>query len=170
VQLILGDEDLFSLSIGKRVLKKDLVPPHTKDAVPVYSANAIETFGYVVRKDVEESEYDTILWGIDGNFNFSYIKKGGCFISTDNCGKINILRTDILPEYLLFALNESKNDESFDRSFRASLANMKQFAVMLPSKGNNSFDINEQRKTAQSFIKLQELRTNLQRKRRSLAN
>lgn len=168
IEVALGDQKLFSLSIGKRVLKKELVPPETKDAVPVYSANAVDTFGYVVRKGLSKSKYDTILWGIDGNFNFSLIRKGSVYITTDHCGKIDILREDILPEYLLYALNESKNEENFDRSFRASLANMKQFKVKLPITKEGSFDINEQKRMAESFIRLQELKAKLQSKKDTL--
>lgn len=168
VKVMLGNKELFSLSIGKRVLKKDLVPPHTTDAVPVYSANAIEIFGYVVRKDLEKSKHDTILWGIDGNFNFSHIRKDSAYITTDHCGKINILREDILADYLLFALNEAKNDESFDRSFRASLSNIKKFSVALPLTEHGKYDVKKQRKMAESFIKLEELKTNLQRKKEIL--
>ena len=60
------------------------------------------------------SEYNTILWGIDGNFNFSIQRKGRKYIITDHCGAIDILVEDILPGYLLYALQEEKRNNNFD--------------------------------------------------------
>ena len=150
----LGDKSLFDLHIGKRVLKKDIIKQNSGDLIPVFSANAIEPFGFVVDDGRSGSQYNSILWGIDGNFNFSVIPKGRKYITTDHCGSIDILRDDIVPDYLLFALYEEKHNNDFDRSFRASLTNIEKFQVRIPVEADGSFDINEQLRIAADYREL----------------
>lgn len=150
----LGSKKLFKLHIGKRVLKKNLVKQNEMGVIPVFSANAIEPFGYIPDKGRSPSEYNSVLWGIDGNFNFSTIPKGRKYITTDHCGVIDILTDDIIPDYLLFALYEEKHNNDFDRSFRASLTNIKKFQIRIPIKENGTFDIEEQNRIAADYREL----------------
>lgn len=150
----LGNKKLFKLHIGKRVLKKNLAKQNETGVIPVFSANAIEPFGYIPDKGHSPSEYNSVLWGIDGNFNFSTIPKGRKYITTDHCGVIDILTDEIIPDYLLFALYEEKRNNDFDRSFRASLTNIKKFQIRIPIKEDGTFDIEEQNRIAADYREL----------------
>ncbi|HKR73009.1 MAG TPA: restriction endonuclease subunit S, partial [Candidatus Nitrosocosmicus sp.] len=140
--------------IGKRIIKKDLLDP-TEKGVYVYSANVFQPIGSISNGNIKDFTYPSILWGIDGNFDMRYIPEGIHFATTDHCGTIQILNKDIVPEYLLYALIERKIEESFDRSFRASLSNMKQFIVRIPVIEDGSFDVERQKNIAERFVKLE---------------
>ena len=154
----LGNTQLFSLRIGRRVLKDDLIKYSSPELVPVFSANAIEPFGYVSAPECLPSVYNSVLWGIDGNFNFSVIPKGRRYVITDHCGAIDILTENILPGYLLYALQEEKRNNDFDRSFRASLTNIRKFQIRIPVKTDGSFDIDEQQRIASDYKELRRLK------------
>ena len=157
----LGDKKLFSLRIGKRKLKNNVVKHSSTDLVPIFSANTTEPFGYISAPNYPASEYNTILWGIDGNFNFSIQRKGRKYIITDHCGAIDILVEDILPGYLLYALQEEKRNNNFDRSFRASLTNIRKFQVRIPINDDGSFNIVEQQRIANDYKELHRLKGHL---------
>lgn len=154
VAVELGRKDLFKLFIGKRVLTKDVTTDASR--VPVYSANVRTPMGYIERSNIDDFTRPAVLWGIDGNFEFSIMPRGIVYASTDHCGTIRILSDAIDPEYLLYALHVSRIEEDFDRSFRASLTLMKKFSVLIPVKKDGSLDIDEQRKIAKQFIGSQE--------------
>lgn len=147
--IALGTESLFRLFIGKRVLTKNVTQDTTK--IPVFSANVFAPMGYIDRSNITDFNYPSILWGIDGNFEFNLVPAGFVFASTDHCGVIQILDSNIVPEYLLYALNRSRIEESFDRSFRASLANMRQFVVSIPTNEAGEFDVEAQKLIAQRY-------------------
>ena len=84
------------------------------------------------------------------------------FATTDHCGTIQILDKNIVPEFLLYALNRQKIDESFNRSFRASVTNMKKFKIKIPVKSNGGFDVKKQGTIAKYFIELEEKNKELQ--------
>lgn len=169
-RISLGDEKLFKLHIGKRVLKKDLVKPTSENLVPVFSANAIEPFGYISDNNCNESQYNSILWGIDGNFNFSVMPKGRKYITTDHCGVIDILTDSIVPDYLLFALYEEKRSNDFDRSFRASLTNIGKLKVRIPICEDGKFDILEQQRIAADYRELNKRREQLENAKVTMDN
>jgi len=169
-RISLGDEKLFKLHIGKRVLKKDLVKSTKENLVPVFSANAIEPFGYISDNNCNESQYNSILWGIDGNFNFSVMPKGRKYITTDHCGVIDILTDSIVPDYLLFALYEEKRGNDFDRSFRASLTNIGKLKVRIPVCEDGKFDILEQQRIAADYRELNKRRELLENAKITMDN
>lgn len=96
----LADETLFSLSLGKRLLKKDFI--EDKGDIPVYSANVFDPFVYTDESNIASFEYDYVLWGIDGIFSFNVMKKGSRFATTDHCGTIKVLNSSIDPYYLAY--------------------------------------------------------------------
>lgn len=153
VTVTLNNDKLFKTFIGKRVLKSDLLSK--KGHIPLYSANAFEPFGFLNYTNIKEFEYPAIIWSIDGNFDFNLLKKGEVFATTDHCGTIQILDENILPEYLLFALNMQKAEESFDRSFRASLTNMSKFSVKIPVTKAGKFDLRKQKQIADTYLEMQ---------------
>ena len=152
--LTLGDRELFNLFIGKRITKREL--PTIKGEIPVYSANVIEPFGYINRTNIKSFEYPVILWGIDGNFDLNLIERENVFATTDHCGAVQILSDEINPEYLLYAMTVRRIEESFDRSFRASLTNIRHFKIEIPVNNDGSYDIERQKLIAAYFIQSQE--------------
>jgi type I restriction-modification system DNA methylase subunit len=149
-EVALNDPSLFNLFIGNRVLQNEL--PDISGEIPIYSANVFEPFGYINKSNINDYETPYILWGIDGNFDFNIMPKGVIFATTDHCGAIQILDPAINPEYLLYALQLNRIDESFDRSFRASLFNMRKFKVKIPINPDGSFDVQAQEHIATAFM------------------
>ena len=58
----------------KRVLKKDL--PQLNGDIPLYSANVFQPFGFVKESTIDSFDYNYVLWGIDGEFEFNVMEKG----------------------------------------------------------------------------------------------
>ena len=148
-EVALGDTSIFRLLIGRRVLKRDL----KKDGIPVYSANVVEPMGYWEDSNIEDFEIASILWGIDGNFGLNMIPPGTPFRTTDHCGVIRIRDPRIDPEYLLYALVHRRTEESFDRSFRPALDNMRRFSIQIPVDDDGFFDLDAQRRVAAQFMR-----------------
>lgn len=148
-EVYLGDESLFSLFIGKRVLKADI--KDSEGVIPLYSANVFIPFGFVEQSNVCSFANSSILWGIDGNFDLQYIPSEQPFATTDHCGTLQILEHSIVPEYLLYAMNLRKKDETFSRSFRASLTNMRDFRVWIPIRDEGLFDVEAQLRIAAAY-------------------
>lgn len=148
-EVSLGNETLFSLFIGRRVLKADI--KHSEGTIPLYSANVFQPFGFVEKSNVDSFANSSLLWGIDGNFDLQYIPPEQPFATTDHCGTLQILDNSIVPEYLLYAIYQRKKEESFSRSFRASLTNMRDFRVRIPIREDESFDIEAQLDIAAAY-------------------
>lgn len=81
------------------------------------------------------------------------------FDITDHTGRIQI-KPDIPidPRYLVYALRIRINEEAFDRSFRASITNMSQFTVPIPTTHDGLFDLNVQEDLACQLDQLDRLR------------
>ncbi len=158
-EVTLGDESIFELSIGKRVLRAQLVQS-SRETVPVYSSNVRAPFGRIVEpRSVHDVSRPSILWGIDGNFDFNLIPARLCFDITDHTGRIQVRpEVDIDPSFLVHALRRRINEEEFDRSFRASLTNMRQFTVRIPTTADGEFDLETQREIAKRLELLEQLR------------
>ena len=58
-EVSLADSNLFTLAIGKRVLKKDIV----SEGIPVYSANVSAPFGYLPESNVTDFSCPALLMG-----------------------------------------------------------------------------------------------------------
>jgi hypothetical protein len=152
----LGDSDLFRLSIGDRVLRKDLVDEGT----PAYSANARTPFGSVASSNLKDFEKPSLLWGIDGIFDWNLIPAGEPFATTDHCGRLQVLVDDIDPEYLYFVLRSTRASYGFDRVFRASLGNLREtVSVPIPVISGGQFDLARQQAVADRYRKANKART-----------
>ena len=112
--------------------------------------------GYVSKTKITDFSRPSILWGIDGNFDFNLIQPHVTFATTDHCGTIHILDPFIVPEYVLYALHLRRREESFERSFRASLANMGLFRLPIPIRKDGAFDTAQQRALADRFTAIQQ--------------
>lgn len=153
----LGDERFFTLSIGKRVLRSE----HTETGVPVYSANALLPFGTVETSNLSHFEQPSLLWGIDGNFDWNIIPSGEVFATTDHCGRLQILNNKIDPDYVYWFLKSTRARYGFDRVYRASLQNMKaEVTVTLPiDVKSGEFCLKRQRSLAEALRNREHART-----------
>lgn len=149
----LGDETLFRLSIGKRVLRSQVVSA----GVPVFSANVRKPFGYLADADVDVSR-DSLIWGIDGIFDWSLMPKGMDFVATDHCGRVEVLTNEIDPRYILHELRATKDKYGFDRVYRASLANIREVSARIPVRQDGSFDTERQRQLAVRYESVEQMR------------
>jgi hypothetical protein len=144
----LSDAEVFELAIGKRVLRSEQSP----SGVPVYSANVLAPFGYVTKSNLSNFARPSLLWGIDGNFDWNLMSAGEEFATTDHCGRLQVLDEDIDPEYVLAYLRFTKAQYGFDRVLRASLGNMKaDVAVTVPLDNRGKPSLERQRELAAEF-------------------
>ena len=158
----LSDKALFTLSLGKRLLKKDFIT--AKGDIPVYSANVFEPFVYTDKSNITDFSKAYVLWGIDGEFSFNVMERGTIFASTDHCGTIKILDDQIDPYYLAYIMEETRHKYGFDRGLRASLTNMKAFNIDIPIKPDGSFDLDAQKSLAESLLCLRQTRKTICKK------
>lgn len=159
-EVSLGNKDLFSIFIGKRIKKEEL--PNIQGDIPAYSANVFDPFGFINHTRIDDFSKPSIIWSIDGNFNFNLLPINKEFATTDHCGTIQIIDENIIPEFLLYALNLQKIEESFDRSFRASLTNMRKFSIKIPTTNDGNFDTKLQTKIADFYLEAEERKKNIE--------
>jgi len=159
----LDDKNYFNLSIGKRLLKRDLFKSEDNPnaIVPAYSANVLVPFGYVEKSNIERFDNPFILWGIDGNFDLTFKLEGEIFASTDHCGTIELLDKEIDPGYLLLVLNLKKSEYGFDRGLRSNLVNVKRVEIDIPLDANGRFDIDYQQKIVKKNSDIFNLQTRI---------
>ena len=125
----LSDKSKFDLSIGKRVLKTELV---SDGAIPVFSANVLQPFGTIDKLLITDFSVPSILWGIDGDWMVNYIPENTPFYPTDHCGVLRVKDNDILPRYLSKALESAGSEIKFSRSYRASIERVKNLSIPVP--------------------------------------
>jgi len=68
-EISLANNKYFDISIGKRVIKKEVYK--SKGKIPVYSANVFKPFGFLVESNIDDFSHNYLLWGIDGNFEYN---------------------------------------------------------------------------------------------------
>ena len=151
----LGDGDLFSLLIGKRVLRINCI----EDGIPCISANVQDVFGYVESTDIlPDFTVPSLTWGIDGVFDWHFIPEDQPFHPTDHCGVLRVVNPLIDPEYLYFVLRETRDRNGFDRTYRANLKNVSRIAVDIPVSDDGAFDLARQREIAAIYRDIGEKR------------
>jgi restriction endonuclease S subunit len=147
----LGNKDIFTIFIGKRVLKKDI-----KDkGIPIYSSNVLKEFGFSTELPYKEFNKPVLLWGIDGDFEWNIIPANTKFIPTDHCGVLEVNSKEIDIEYLLYELRATKLQYGFDRTFRASLDNMVNVVARIPK------DIKLQQQIASKYKEIEKIQNYL---------
>lgn len=133
----LSDKNIFNLSIGKRVLNREL---DKTGSFPVYSANVFEPFGYINKLLIKEFDKQSVLWGIDGDWMVTTIDKDIPFYPTDHCGVLRLKdNTKLLEKYVAYALNKNGKEYGFSRSKRASIDRIETIRIPVP-------DIDEQKR------------------------
>ena len=122
----------FDLNIGKRVLSTDI---SNTGKIPVYSANVNEVFGYMdeTLPSINEFKLPSVLWGIDGDWNVGYIPENEKFYPTDHCGVMRVLNNDLLPKYVMYALEYEGIQSRFSRSNRASTQRIRDLIIQAPN-------------------------------------
>jgi restriction endonuclease S subunit len=154
--LTLGDTSCFSLSIGDRVLKSQ----HSEDGVPVYSANVLMPFGHITKSNLSNFDNPSLLWGIDGTFDWNLIPAGEEFATTDHCGRLQVINDKLDPEYVVTYLRSTRERYGFDRVFRANLTNMRaDVSVVVPADENGEPSLDRQRELATETTTREEAQT-----------
>ena len=127
----LSNRNIFSVSIGKRVLNSEL---SSNGTIPVYSANVIMPFGYLNDSIIQDFSVPSILWGIDGDWMVNYIHSGIPFCPTDHCGVLRVYSDEISVKYLSFIIDKVGKDMGFSRKLRASIDRITGISIELPKK------------------------------------
>ena len=121
-KISLANTTMFDVSIGKRVLNSQL---SESGAVPVFSANVVEPFGYIDDLLIEDFSIPSVLWGIDGDWMTTYIAENNEFYPTDHCGVLRCKTSDVNPRYLSHILEKQGIQMGFSRTYRASIDRVK---------------------------------------------
>lgn len=166
LQVSLADTDYFSLFIGKRLVKKDLIK--VQGTIPIYSANVRAPISYHHTSNITDFKNNFVIWGIDGDFDFNFIPKETPFVSTDHCGTIRILSDDILPEYLMLLLEYKKHEYGFDRGLRASLKNMQQVVIEVLLNEQGNIDTEKQKEVVEKYQNIYELKEKISSYRKKI--
>lgn len=125
----LDDDTCFELSIGRRVLNREV---DEEFDIPVYSANVFEPFGYIDRDLLGDFSKNSVVWGIDGDWQVNVFEKGYKFYPTDHCGVLRLKTDKLMPRYVGFALLKEGEKRGFKRSYRASIDRIGSIVIKAP--------------------------------------
>lgn len=164
----LSDKEYFNLFIGKRITKTEL--KDISGNIPIYSANVFSPMGFCNKSNIDNFDTDSVLWGIDGTFEFNTIKKNIPFSTTDHCGTVKILNNEILSKYLMIKLEESKHIYGFDRGLRSSLKNMQNIEIKIPIFPNGNFDIKAQEEIIEKYNLINDLKSKVVEYKQTIKN
>jgi len=152
-------DDIFDISIGKRVIEADL---NKNGSIPVYSANVFEPFGYIDKYLINDFSIPSVLWGIDGDWMVNYIPADKPFYPTDHCGVLRTKTNNILPKYLAWILNKEGIAQNFSRTLRASIDRIKGISIKVPP-------LSEQQKIVAEIEKIEVQTNDLQKELEQLS-
>ena len=130
-RLTLSAHDDFDVSIGKRVLNHQLLPD---GAIPVYSANVNEPFGYIDERLITDFSVPSVLWGIDGDWMTNYVPEDFAFYPTDHCGVLRCKTPKVNPRYMAHILETEGRKRGFSRSYRASIDRVRGITFAVPDR------------------------------------
>ncbi|MGA7631275.1 MAG: N-6 DNA methylase [Terriglobales bacterium] len=153
VTVRLDDNTLFRMSIGKRVLKRDLFYA-SGGSVPLYSANVEvgKEHGFVRESNLSDFSKPSLLWSIDSDFNMTVRQRGEMFATTDHCGRTEILDDNLDAVYCQAAIVYGFGRLfGFDRVTRPSLTRMKNVTFRVPVTPDGSFDLEAQQALANEY-------------------
>lgn len=154
----LSNDSIFDISIGKRVLKSELIK---NGKIPVYSANVMEPFGNTDRLLIKDFSKPSVLWGIDGDWMVNYMPKNTPFYPTDHCGILRVKNNDINEKYLAYILEKEGKIFRFSRTNRASIDRIQGIKITVPT-------IEEQTKIIAKIEKIEEQIKSLQAKKNTI--
>lgn len=151
--LKLNNQKIFQLSIGKRVLRKDV---SENFSIPVYSANVFEPFGRINQLLIEDFSIPSIIWGIDGDWMVNMLPKDYEFYPTDHCGVLRVDETKVHPRYMAHVLEREGERIGFSRSHRASLDRIKGISFAAPNISIQNAKMEEVLQLEEKIKKLKE--------------
>jgi len=151
----ISDNDVFELSIGKRVLKNEINQEGI--GIPVFSANVFEPFGHINKELITDFGVPSILWGIDGDWMVNCLPAKTSFYPTDHCGVLRIKNEDVHPKYMAWALEKEGERVRFSRTNRASMDSMRGLSIKVPSKDIQAKLIKEVEKREKKIKASQEI-------------
>ena len=131
IKIRLADVEKFDVSIGNRVLNKELVADGT---VPVYSANVYEPFGYINKLLIKDFSLPSVIWGIDGDWMTRYMPENTEFYPTDHCGVLRCKTSEVNPRYMVHILEIEGRKMGFSRSYRASIDRVQGITFSVPNR------------------------------------
>lgn len=158
ITILLSDARYFRMSIGKRVLKKDLFNTE-RGVIPLYSANVEpgKEHGWVKQSNIDDFSSPSLLWSIDSDFNMTVRNYGEPFATTDHCGRLEITDANLNPVYCQAAIVYGYGRTyGFDRVMRPSITRMKKVTLRVPVKPDGTFDLEAQCDLANEFLAVQE--------------
>ncbi len=129
--LRLSNENIFDISIWKRVLAKE-IKQDPNAWIPVYSANVFDAFWYINKDILKDFSKSSVLWWIDGDWMVNFMSADKPFYPTDHCWVLRIDEEIVNPIYLKFALEKAGLENSFSRSHRASIDRIKSITIQVP--------------------------------------
>lgn len=135
----LGDPVMFSLRIGRRVLKKEVFQKRT--GISLFSANVRKPFGYVAIANAGNLEFGGALWSLDSDFDCRGVPAGELYSITDHCGEVRLLVSNIDPHYLARQIRQAGLEMGYNRDFRPSLGLIKDLEINLPIDKAGNFDL-----------------------------
>lgn len=154
----LSDKRYFRMSIGKRVLQRDLFNAE-RGAIPLYSANveAGHEHGWISESNISDFTHPSLLWSIDSDFNMTVRPAGEAYATTDHCGRLEILDSSLDPAYCQSAIVYGYGRTfGFDRVTRPSLKRLSKVTLRVPVMADGRFDLESQQKLAAQFSAIQE--------------
>lgn len=155
ISVSIENKDYFELMIGNRILKKDIL----EVGIPAYSANVNSPFGFTNKTNIDDFTKPTLLWSIDGIFDWAYIAEGIEFSTTDHCGSLRVLNEKLHPKYVYYILKSTKGKYGFDRTYRSSLKNMREdVTIDVPIDSSGEFDMAAQIVIADRHEKLEQVK------------
>ena len=162
----LSDANMFSVSIGKRILKNEFT--QNADDIPVYSANVFEPFGTIDKDLLKDFSMPSVLWGIDGDWMVNYLKKEQPFYPTDHCGVLRVKTDELHPRYLAWVLKQEGDKVRFSRTHRASIDRIKGIIVKAPSKKEQEILVKKVQKLEEKITKAQKIVENSSEKKQAI--
>jgi len=154
VTVALADRRYFHMSIGKRVLRRELFHA-VKGQVPLYSANVKpgKEHGWIDKSNIDDFSHPSLLWSIDSDFNISVRKKDETFATTDHCGRLKVLDNALDPAYCHAAIVYGYGRTfGFDRVTRPSLTRMAKVTFRVPVTESGLFDLEAQQDLAREYV------------------
>jgi type I restriction enzyme M protein len=125
----LSNSEIFDISIGKRVLQKDIENVDGESGIPVFSANVLSPFGRIEQDILKDFSTGSVLWGIDGDWIVNYLPPNFKFYPTDHCGILRLKKDMINLKYLEWALRNEGKEKRFSRSFRPSIDRIQAISI-----------------------------------------
>ena len=138
----LSDKTKFQVSIGKRVLQKNV---KENGKYPIYSANVYKPFGYIDELLFDDFNSVFVLWGIDGDWMTNYILPNNPFYPTDHCGVIKCIDNSVNMVYFNYAFNIVGKEYGFNRNLRASIDRIEKLQIPIP-------DLNKQNEISNTIL------------------